>query len=177
MRKQEKLDLIQRGIEETLICRCYFTYDQNYRYYYPNAVNEKFILGQEEDDFLLDGYCIRKISHLKQIEIKDDTCHKINKLFGIVDQVTNPNIDISNWKSIFESLAKLDTYIQIENSFNEQFAIGVIEKILKDKVYFKSFDADGIWDEDGLEIRYSQITSVSWGTRYATQWKKYLEQR
>ena len=175
MKKQEKIDLIQKAIQETVICRCYFVYDQNYFYYYPNAVNEKFFLGQEEDDFLLDGYCIRKISQLKKIEVKDDKCQEINKLFGITDQVVDPGIDISSWQSIFESLSKLDTYIQIEDAFGEQFAIGIIQKVLKDKLYFKHFDADGIWDEADLEIRYSQITSVSWGTRYAQYWKRYME--
>lgn len=175
MKKQEKIDLIQRGIDETAICRCYFTYDANYFYYYPNAVNDKFILGQEEDDFVLDGYCIRKISQLKKVEIKDDKCNEINKLFGITEQIVNPDIDISSWQSIFESLSQLDLYIQIENSFSEQFAIGIIEKVFKDRIYFKPFDADGVWDEDGLEIRYSQITSVQWGTRYAQYWKRYLE--
>ena len=175
MKKQEKINLIQRAIQETVICRCYFVYDQNYFYYYPNAVNEKFFLGQEEDDFLLDGYCIRKISQLKKVEVKDDKCQEINELFGITDQVADPGIDISSWQSIFESLSKLDTYIQIEDAFGEQFAIGIIQKVLKDKLYFKHFDADGIWDEADLEIRYSQITSVSWGTRYAQYWKRYME--
>ena len=174
MKKQEKLDLIQKGIEETVICRCYFTYDQNYFYYYPLAVNDTFILGQEEDDFLLDGYCIRKISHLKKVEIKNDKCHEINKLYGIVDGVVNPGIDITSWQSIFQALSQLDTYLQIEDSINGQFSIGEIENVLKDKLYFRSFDADGVWDEDALEIRYSQITSVSWGTRYAQYWKRYL---
>lgn len=175
MKKQEKINLIQKAIQETVICRCYFVYDQNYFYYYPNAVNEKFFLGQEEDDFLLDGYCIRKISQLKKIEVKDDKCQEINKLFGITDQVVDPGIDISSWQSIFESLSKLDTYIQIEDAFGEQFAIGIIQKVLKDKLYFKHFDADGIWDEADLDIRYSQITSVCWGTRYAQYWKRYME--
>ena len=39
MKKQEKLEIIRRAISETDICRCYFTYDSNYYYYYPNAVN------------------------------------------------------------------------------------------------------------------------------------------
>ncbi len=175
MKKQEKIELLQRGIDEIVICRCYFTYDQNYFYYYPNAVNDKFILGQEENDFLLDGYCIRKMSHLKKVEIKDDKCSEINKLFGIVDQVANPGIDITSWQSIFETLSRLDMYIIIEDAINEQFAIGIIEKVLKNRLYFKPFDANGVWDENGLEIRYSQITSVKWGTRYAKYWKGYLE--
>lgn len=175
MKKQEKLDVIRQGISDTLICRCYFAYDPSYFYYYPNAVNDKFILGQEEDDFILDGYCIRRISQLTKVEIKDDKCNEINRLFGLTNQIIDPEIDMSSWQSIFESLIRLDTYIEIEDAINEQFAIGVIEKIFKDRLLFRLFDADGIWDDDVWEIRYSQITSVKWGTRYAEHWKRYLE--
>ena len=175
MKKQEKIDLIQKSVDEIEICRCYFIYDPNYYYYCPNAVNEKFILGQEENDFSLDGYCIRKISHLKKVEIKDDKCNEINKLFGITNQLSAPCVDIGSWRSIFESLSKLDVFIEIQDELNDQYAIGVITKVLKDRLYFKSFDADGEWDEEGFEIRYSSITSVKWGTRYAEYWKRYFE--
>ena len=175
MKKQEKIDLIKKGIDEKLICRCYFTYDENYYYYYPNAVNDKFILGQKEDDFILDGYSIRKISHLKKVQIKDDKCGEINKMLGVTEQICNPGIDISSWKSIFEDLSKLDVYLIIENEIDGEFAIGKIEKVLKNKLYFQPFDADGVWDEDGLEIPYSKITSVTWGDRYSKYWQMYLE--
>ena len=45
----------------------------------------------------------------------------------------------------------------------------------RDRVYFKPFDADGVWEEEPWQIRYSEITSVQWGTRYARYWKRYLE--
>jgi len=176
MKKQEKLDLIRFAIETPQLCRCYFTYDDNYYYYYPNAVNEKFLLGQEEDDFILDGYCIRKISHLKKVEIKDDLCNTINKFNGTHELIKMPPVDISSWQSIFTSLKALDCFIIIENEIEGKFLIGVVEKTLKNKLYFKSFDADGIWDDVGLEIPYSQITTVKWATRYADVWQNYLQQ-
>ena len=85
-----------------------------------------------------------------------------------------PDVDISNWQTIFDSLQKLNKFIIIEDDINEQFAIGIIEKTFKNKLYFKSFDADGIWDNAGLEIPYSQITSVKWDCRYADTWEKYM---
>lgn len=175
MKKQEKIHLLQKGIAEKAICRCWFTYDRNYFYYYPLSVNDKFLLGQEEDDFQLDGYAVRKLSHLKKVEHKDDLCGLINRLFGIADQVCDPGIDISSWQSIFQSLSRLDVYLVIEDAIHEQFFIGVVEKVCRDRLYFRSFDADGIWDEAPLEIRYSQITSVRWGTRYARYWQRYLQ--
>ena len=174
MKKQDKLDLIQSAIENPQLCRCYFTYDENYYYYYPNAVNEKFLLGQEENDFLLDGYCIRKISQLKKVEIKGDLCNTINQQIGLHQQIKLPPVDISSWKCIFDSLMELDCFVIIENELSGEFAIGIIEKTFKNKLYFKPFDADGIWDEVGLEIPYSQISTVKWATRYAEVWQKYL---
>ena len=44
MKKQEKIDLIALGIRKTQLLRMYFRYDENYFYYYPNAVNERLIL-------------------------------------------------------------------------------------------------------------------------------------
>ena len=47
MTKQEKIALIERAITNIEVCRCCFSYDNNDFYYYPNAVNGKFILGQK----------------------------------------------------------------------------------------------------------------------------------
>ncbi len=46
MKKQEKIDLIASCIGTSKIIRTYFKYDENYWYYYPNAANERFMLGQ-----------------------------------------------------------------------------------------------------------------------------------
>ena len=177
MKREEKLDVIQRAISETQICRCYFTYDENYYYYYPNAVSEKFLLGQEENDFILDGYCIRKISQLKKVEIKRDLCNTINRQIGLHQQIKMPDVDITDWKSIFDSLMALDCFVIVENELSGEYTIGIIEKTFRNKLYFKCFDAEGIWDECALEIPYSQITTVKWRTRYAEVWQEYLQEK
>lgn len=176
MKKQEKIDLLQRCITETNLCRCYFSYDPSFFYCYPIAVNDKFLLGYEEDDFILDGCFIRKISQLKKVEVKTDKCHVINKMLGITEKLVDPGIDISNWHSIFQALFRLDDFIIIEDNINGQFAIGTIQKVLKNRLFFKRFDANGIWEDEEIVIPFSKITSVEWGSRYAVEWQKYLQQ-
>ena len=129
MKKQEKIDVIQQGIREKEMCRCYFSYDLSYFYCYPNAVNDKFILAQEEDEFILNGYFIRKISHLTRVEIRMDGCNAINHMIGTADHVIHPGIDISNWRSIFEGISNMDTFVIIEDYIQGQLAIGVIQKV------------------------------------------------
>lgn len=174
MNRQEKIQIIEHAIQNVEICYCFFVYDENYYHYYPNAVNEKFILGQEEDDFLLDGYTIRKISHLKKVGIKDDKCNEINKELGTTKQIEKPPVDISSWQTIFQSLKALNELVIIEDEYEEFFAIGFIEKVLKNKVYFREFDANGVWSDFILELPYSTITCVKWNTRYDNAWKKHL---
>lgn len=112
---------------------------------------------------------------MKKIEIKADKYNEINKQIGLIEQIKMPPIDISDWKSIFDSLMALGCFIIIENEISGEFAIGIIEKTFRNKLYFKSFDADGVWDDVGMEIPYSQITTVKWATRYADVWQKYLQ--
>ena len=71
MKKQKKIDLIASGIGNEQLVRMYFKYDENYWYFYPNAVSERLMLGQEENDFQLNGYQIRRISDLVKAEITD----------------------------------------------------------------------------------------------------------
>lgn len=175
MKKQEKINLLKKGIEEVEICRCYYKFNVQYFYCYPNAVNDKFFMGQFEDDFQLNGYFVRKIANLEKVQIRNDKCNEINKLFGITTQIQMPKVDIVDWKSVFTSLISCDGFIIIEDEKNEQFVIGKIEKILSKKLYFKRFDAQGDWDDDIIEIPYSSITSVEWGDRYCKGWERYME--
>ena len=74
MLKNQKIEILNECIKTPRNARVYFEFDPDYYYYYPNAANGKFFVGQEENDFLLDGYHIRRITHIKKAEIKDDLC-------------------------------------------------------------------------------------------------------
>ena len=174
MKKQEKIDLIALGIRKTQLLRMYFRYDENYFYYYPNAVNERLILAQEEDDFQLDGYHIRRISDLKKAEIKDDLCPEINRWKGITGKICNPGIDLSSWQRIFESTQLKNTCVIVENEAERDFYIGYIKSASARCVSLYYFGANGQFETDPVDIPYSKITHVAWDTRYSTTWHQYL---
>ena len=89
-----------------------------------------------------------------------------------------PQINITDWHSVFSSLAEMGFNIIVEKEsliYDEcEFAIGKIDKVLKTKVLFKHFDADGIWQDECYEIPYSQITSVTFASRYVDVFSKYV---
>ena len=103
MKRSKKISALRECVEKHHICRCFYEYDKSYWYYYINDFNDKFVLGQEENDYGLNGYTIRKIDELKKAEIKNDICEEINRLNGVAGQIKAPGIDISSWQSIFNS--------------------------------------------------------------------------
>ena len=178
MKKAEIKDLIGSSIEPRRLCRVFFKYDFNYRYYFPLAISDKLFLGANEDDFIIDGFSIRRFCDVKRVEIKDDKCLEIIKSEGVLEKIHVPQINITDWHSVFSSLAEMDYNIIVEREsliYDEcEFAIGKIDKVLKTKVFFKHFDADGIWQDECYEIPYSQITSVTFASRYVDVFSKYV---
>lgn len=171
-------DIVRGAVEPKLMCRMFFKYDYNYRYYYPFKVSDRFFLGAEEDDFVIDGFSIRRFCDLTKVQVRDDKITEINRHEGLLNGVVAPYVDLTDWHSIFLSLQSLGKNIIVKKeSLDEdewEYAIGYIEKVLKNKVLFRHFDADGIWMEDPLEIPFSQITSVTFGSRYVEIFSKYV---
>lgn len=56
MKRSKKISVLRECARNRHICRCFYEYDKSYWYYYINDFNDKFVLGQEENDFELNGY-------------------------------------------------------------------------------------------------------------------------
>ena len=178
MKKIEIIELINMAVKSKEMCRIFFKYNYYYSYHFPLITSEKLFLSANEDDFIIDGFSVRRFCDIKNIEIKNDKCIEIIKREGVLDNITIPEIDITNWYSTFLSLSKLNMNIIIEKESLDddecEFAIGKIVRVLKTKVVFNHFDADGIWQEDYYEIPYSQITSITFASRYVDVFSKYV---
>ena len=177
MKKIDKLSVIKKAKDENLLCRMYFKYDTNYFYYLPVAFNEKFFYGIEEDDFIADGFSIRRISDLSKVEARDDKCNEFLVKEKTFENINAPLINLDSWKTIFEALQKTEKYIIVEKESldddESEFTIGKIMKINNTSLWMKDFDAEGEWDE--TIIPYRSITSVTFQSRYVLVWAKYLD--
>ena len=178
MTKKEIKEIIKNGITPIKLVRVFMSYDANYRYYLPLKASDKLFLGAAEDDFILDGYCVRRFRDVKKAEVKDDKCLEILHREGIVGALACPEVDVTDFYTVFSSLQKLGRNVIVEKgSLDEElweFTIGKIERVCKNKVYMRGFDADGIWDEEPTEILFSNVTSVTFGSRYVEVFSKYV---
>lgn len=179
MKKEKKLTILMNSKNTYDLCRCYFKYDINYFYFYIFDFNNKFFLGLEEDDFITDGFQIRKISDMKKIELKDDKCIEFNRQNKLLDGINVPKININSWKDIFKSLKELNRIIIVEdeniNPKECEYAIGKVIKVKDSEVHLKVFDADGNWLDGYLVIPFRFISSVTFNSRYSVQWEKYFD--
>lgn len=178
MKKSDIKLLINNSIEQRQLCRVKFDYDDNTWFVFPLATNEKLVLCANEEEFILNGYSIRRFRDIEKAQCEVDKIFSMVKSEGIIEQLVTPKIDMMDWQTIFTSLKEQNKNIIVENEKAEEddhsFIIGRIIKATKTKVVMQHFDADGIWEEKFYEVPYTKITSVSFGTRYVETFSKYL---
>lgn len=178
MKKSEIKELFSTAIESKSLCSVLFKYDVNLRLCFPLIVSDKLFLCANEDDFIVDGFSIRRFSDVKKAGIKNDKYSEIIKAENVLGNLQAPQIDVTNWHSAFLSLEDIGCNIIVEKESlvddECNFAIGKIVKVLRSSVIFKYFDADGIWQDDTYEIPFSQITSVTFASRYVDVYSKYI---
>ena len=178
MKKSEIKELINKSVDYRQLCRVKFDYDDNTWFVFPLLTNDKLFLCANEDDFILNGYSIRRFKDVVKAEYQDGKILSMIQAEKISEKISVPDIDILDWQTIFTSLKEQNKNIIVENEKAEEddypFLIGRIIKATKTKVVMQHFDADGIWQEELYEVPYSKITSVSFGTRYVETFSKYL---
>ena len=178
MKKSAMKEIVRNAIEAKMLCSISFKYNYYNLQCFPFQMSDRLILGARHDDFIIDGFSIRRFCDMTKVKTYNDRRNEILKTEGVLDGVSAPNIDLTDWRSAFRSLQMVGKNIIVEiESLDEdewEFAIGSIEKVLKNKVIFKHFDADGIWQDELLEIPFSQITTVIFGSRYVETLSKYV---
>ena len=174
-KKNDKINIINSSILDKKIITCYFTYRDYYVHYYAGAVTDKFLFAIEEYDFSLNGYEITKLSKLKKVKIRDDKTDEINEMLGNKKDISYPNINLNSWKDILESNCLKDELIEFELFNDDTHYYGKIVKTYKNSFTFLCFDADGIWDDEVVEINYRDINGIVWNSWYLKGWKFYFK--
>lgn len=143
--------------------------------------NSKFVILQETDDFLLNGYVIVPIDAIKKIRFNkwDKYYAKMMALEGQCENVgITYNLEMSTWQSIFTTLKanNLNVIIECEDPEIDSFTIGPIIKTDSKHVFIQNFDPSGKLDSELTSIDFESITSITFADRYINVFSKYLRQ-
>ena len=76
------------------------------------------------------------------------------------------------WNIIFRSLKDMNRYVMIETE--DVIYVGAIMGIRKQSVTVNHFDADGVWQDEPARIRFKDIQSVTFGSRYVDVFSRYI---
>jgi len=171
---QELRDELNAHREPRTLCGVEYEYSDNPIYGFPVAVGEQLFLLAQEDDFVLDGFTIRRLRDIYEFQSRKGMYQQISEAEGLT-RFEAPAVDVSDWQSVFASLRPMGKHIIVEREYEDgYFYIGTIEAVAEDHVLLRHYDADGVWQEEPIAIRYPDVTSVSFGTRYAEVFSKYV---
>ena len=180
MKKSEIIQIINDSIENKNLCRVGYKYNDFLKFLFPLLANEKLFLSSKEEDFEFGGYHIGKISNVDTIDIRTDgdRLFEIIKAEGLSKYFDIPDVNLFDWKSVFESLQKRNGYIIVkcEKDYDTEYAftIGKIIKINTKGIIMKDFNCDGEWYEDVFNIPFSKITCVEFNSRYCNIFSKHI---
>lgn len=178
MKKFEISAVLDEACRQGLHCRMFLKADPNCYSCFPVKANEDLFIYMEEQDFRLDGYVARRVKDIIEISSKTDLTDEILESEGVTAEVKRVEIDLSTWEGVLAYLSqhKLNAIFESESrdSGMLDYVIGRIEKKDDRYLYVRGFDTDGKWEEKPTRIAFSELCSISWGTRYVDVFSKYL---
>ena len=140
---------------------------------FPLAVGSQLFLVAVDIDFQLNGFTVRRLRDIRRVKARRAMYQTVVEQEGLT-KFKVPRLGISDWRSVFTSLQKMDMAIIVEREYEPSyFRLGRIESVQKDQVVMRYFNADGVWQEP-VEIPYHYITSVTFDDRYANTFSKYV---
>ena len=144
----------------------------------PLRTGDQLFLAINEDDFIFDGFRISRFRDIKKVRINNNIFNEIIQREGLFDGLSVPEINLTSWQTVFEGLKQTGKNIIVEyetaEGTNNNFTIGKIDRIYKSCLYMYHFDGDGTWEPYPYRIPYSEVTSVTFDSRYVNVFSKYL---
>ncbi len=181
MTLKEKIIDFKENLKCSLISRSSNGEDFDNKKAFIIDFSEELVLAKEIDDFVVRGFLIFPINHISKLRRNrnDIFYEKICKAEKLIEpNIKNHDIDLSSWKTVFESISKLSFNVIVRNEYSEEdtFDIGPIIKITNKKVDINYFDARGNLDFEITEITWDKITLVEFDDIYINLMTKYLKQ-
>ncbi len=186
MKKKDKIDTynnwLQKHIDNKNVVKIFRTFRGNEINItgFILSMTKDFLLLQVINEFMIDGFSIIRRDQFEGSRCNkfEKACKKILQAEGIIDKYygIGKSISLTSWQDIFLKLKELDYHIilECENKRNPKFLIGPIQEATKNKISIQYYDATGKLDKKFSDVKYKEITRVTFGDGYSTTFRKYL---
>lgn len=176
MTKEQISSVLKSCVSPSAIARVKFYFRDYDEFFFPLKVSDRLFLGLVERDFLLDGFSVRRLYDVEEVEPVRGTYLKIHRAEGTLSQVSVPPISITSWRSACSFLATSGeiVIVETEEEGSDAFHIGRILAVGEQSVRFRAFDGSGVWEERPSVLPYQHIKALTFGSRYITTYAKYI---
>ncbi|RYZ79540.1 MAG: hypothetical protein EOP04_27555 [Proteobacteria bacterium] len=146
---------------------------------YILALSNSFLLVQTAEEFTLSGFSIIPIDTVLKIESNQTGrfYNHIMKAEGLLNQVgCDIPLCLDSWMALFKSLkaVKVPVIVECEHLDPSVFSIGTLRSIGKDYVSVKYFNSAGFVEERPDQLKFQDITRVTFGDRYSQMFAKHV---
>ncbi len=151
--------------------------DDNNLYGFVLKTSANLTLIARDYDFSIDGYKVIRNDDIAAFKPTPSTryCTRLMEKEGLtLDTEIASHIDITAWSTVLLDLKRMDEFVIVENEEEGDFLIGPIRRVNKKSVSINYFDCRGRW-AGPRTIRYEDITSVTFRSRYINIHRKYIK--
>ena len=151
--------------------------DDHNLYGFVLKTSDDLTLIAHDYDFCIDGYKVIRNDDIVVCKPTPSTryCTRLMEKEGLTfDTEVASHIDLADWSTVLQDLKRMDEFVIVENEGEGDFLIGPIRRVNKKSVTINYFDCRGRWAEPRA-IRYQDITSVTFRSRYIDIHRKYIK--
>lgn len=178
MKKKKIRKRLEKAIKARQICKINLEYnpDETCRFL-PLKMSEKLVYLIKDGDPVAHGYSVRCLDAIGKVKIEDETVEAAPKEDKKGD-MSAPEIDITDWTSVFRSLGKLGQVVVVESEKltkkEGSYAIGKIEKVGRKQIGIRYYGPDSAWENKKWKIPYEDVTRVTTASRYTEVLSQYV---
>ena len=144
------------------------------------SFSQDLICVESINDFTSNGYRILRLKDITDISLSDknDSLRFMNYICKKEDvfSLSNPEIDIKSWASVFAFLASEKLPVTVECALDDAFDyyVGWITSLNGNIATMKCYDGSGVMFEEDMKINLSFVSQIMVKEKYTTLTAKYV---
>ena len=177
MKKKKIRKRLEKAIKGKQLCKIFTEYDSEAFHFLPIKLSDTLIYLVKDGDADSNGYSIRSLDIIDKVKVEDTV---IKSVFSKNQEGKQsvPELDISDWPSLFRCLGDCGKVIIVESEKlakkEGRYAIGRIEKVGRKQVTIRYYGPDSVWENKRWKIPYEDVTWVTTDSRYTDVLTRYV---
>lgn len=177
MKKKKIRKRLEKAIKARQLCKIDLVYNSEETYrFLPLNMSETLVYLIKDGDPAAQGYSIRSLEAIERVTVEDESMETAPKEED-KDEMSVPEVDLTDWPSVFQSLGKLGQVVVVESEElikrDGSYAIGKIEKVGRKHIGISYYGPDSAWANKKWKIPYEEVTCVTTESCYTEVLSSY----